>query len=193
MAGEPISSEATAAWSRRNVAGVAVALIGFGLVVYSTDGLWSLVAWVLMALVPGFEQNYQNASRVMACGMTFLQLFVGLWLIAHHRKISTRLFRAEPGAPMAERRAALAFGIKVYALFLAANLFALGSGASWEIRKALMFSGRVDHRALWYMLRETLLPVLPYLVEIAICLYFLKRPGWLVSFAYPEGEADEDA
>jgi hypothetical protein len=188
MAGEPISSEAPAGWSRRNVADVAIALIGFGVIVCSTDGLMAVVTWVLMALLPGFEQNYDKAVRLAMCGGAFLELFLGLWLLAHHRKISTRLFCAGPGAPLAERRAALGFGIKVYALYLAVS-FAFGGAASWEIRKAVMFASQSDHRMLWYMP----LSLAPYLAEIAICLYFLKRPGWLVAFAYPDGEPDEDA
>ena len=55
-----------------------------------------------------------------------MKLFLGLWLIARHGKISGRLFRAGPGASMAERRAGLAFGIKVYAVYLAA--FAANQG-----------------------------------------------------------------
>ena len=51
MADEPIGSEAAAGWSRRNVADVGIALIGFGLVISSADGLMALGAWVWMALL----------------------------------------------------------------------------------------------------------------------------------------------
>lgn len=190
MAGEPISSEAAAGWSRRNVADVAVALIGFGLVVFAADWLMTIVSEVFLARLPGFERLYYKPLILMQCGSAFLYLFLGLWLIAHHRKISTRLFRAAPGAPAAERRAALAFGIKVYAVYLAA--FAVAGLAQW-VSTGLWFAGMLAARSNqampWYMLPFCL----AYLAEIAVCLYFLKRPGWLVSFAYPEGEPDENA
>ncbi|MGD0999593.1 MAG: hypothetical protein ABSA67_02735 [Candidatus Brocadiia bacterium] len=189
MTGEPIS-EASAGWSRRNVAGVAIALIGFGLVVFAVAWFINLALQVLPVLLPGLEQNSNKPLLLMLCGNAFFRLFLGLWLIAHHRKISTRLFRAAAGAPVAERRAALAFGIKAYAVYMAASAASwLVLAASNGIGQALRLAGSRDRAMLWYMVPSCLM----YLAEIVACLYFLKRPGWLVSFAYPEGEPDEDA
>ena len=189
MTGEPIS-EASAGWSRRNVAGVGIALIGFWLIVFAVNWFINLALQALSVLLTALAGNSNKPLLLMQCGAAFLYLFLGLWLIAHHRKISTRLFRAAAGAPVAERRAALAFGIKVYAIYMAA------AAASWLVRRvingmgdAVMLAGNRDRAMLWYVM----LPCLMYLAEIAACLYFLKRPRWLVSFAYPEGEPDEDA
>ena len=70
--------------------------------------------------------------------------------------------------------------------------FAVAGLAQW-VSTGLWFAGMLAARSNqampWYMLPFCL----AYLAEIAVCLYFLKRPGWLVSFAYPEGEPDENA
>jgi hypothetical protein len=190
MAGEPISSEAAAGWSRRNVADVAVALIGFGVAVSAVEWLMNSVSEILLARLSGFAQNSYKLILPRTCESAFLCLFLGLWLIAHHRKISTRLFRAAAGVPVSERRAALAFGIKVYAVYLAALVATwLAHAMSTEIWRAVMSAGHRDPVMLLYSLTYPL----TYLPEIAVCLYFLRRPGWLVSFAYPEGEPNEDA
>jgi hypothetical protein len=182
MAGELSSSEATVGWSRRNVADVAIALIGFGVIIAGANSLVTSILRVSIVPLPGLRQNLDKSSLMLQCSTVFSDLFVGLWLVAHHKKISARLFRAEPGAPLAERRAALAFGIKVYALYLAATLMV----SSCVIASRMIL--RADRRgvALYWTLPSCL-------VGIAVCLYFLKRPGWLVSFAYPEGAPDEDA
>jgi hypothetical protein len=188
MACELISGDATVGWSRCNVADIAVAWIGFGVVVTGVDSLMDLTSRISgLALLGALGQIPGNSFLTMLCGRSFLELFLGLWLIAHHKKISGRLFRAEPGAPLAEQRAALVFGIKVYALYLAAtHVISFGVRAAGMIRHALRFGIEIPFwcRALSF---------LSCLVAIAFCLYFLKRPGWLVSFAYAEGEPDEDA
>jgi len=195
MAGELIRSEATAGWSRRNAAGTAMALIGFGMVVSGAGSLLVFFSLILfpLALPSSFWTGVANPELLRMCGSAFLGLFLGLWLIAHHRKISTRLFPMPPGAPLAARRAALAFGIKACAVFLAAfALTSLAYQASSVIGVALVLYFSPDptmHEAQWYMV----FACLQRLAEIAVCLYFLKRPGWLVAFAYPEGESDEDA
>ncbi|MGO8702850.1 MAG: hypothetical protein ACLQVA_03445 [Candidatus Brocadiia bacterium] len=189
MTGEPVS-EASAGWSRHNVADVGIALIGFGLAVFAVVWFMNLAVQALSVLLPGLEQNSNKPQLLLACGNAFFWLFLGLWLIAHHRKISTRLFRAAAGVPAAERRAALALGIKVYAVYMAALAASwLVLAASNGMAQAVRLAGSLDRAMLLY----TMWPCLMHLAEIVACLYFLKRPGWLVSFAYPEGEPDEDA
>ncbi len=134
MTGEPVS-EASAGWSRHNVADVGIALIGFGLAVFAVVWFMNLAVQALSVLLPGLEQNSNKPQLLLACGNAFFWLFLGLWLIAHHRKISTRLFRAAAGVPAAERRAALALGIKVYAVYMAAL------AASWLVLAAFERNG----------------------------------------------------
>jgi hypothetical protein len=186
MSGELMKGDSAASWSRRDVADIAVILIGFGQIVV---GVNVLILSVFQMLAASIFAAFPKANAMLTAGDAFLLLFLGLWLTAHHRKISTRLFPAAPGVPTAERRVTLAFGIKVFAVYLAAfaavrlfNIVAAIIGHPAEF----LTSGRKLSLVL-------ILVRLDHLAVIAVCLYFLKRPGWLVRFAYPEGEADEDA
>jgi hypothetical protein len=185
MAGEPISGEA-AGWSRRNVADVAIALIGFKLLFLAIGCLIFMILMVLAELRRGFPENLAEVGILTVFETGFLCLFLGLWLIADHRKITRRLFPTAQGVPLAGQRAALAFGIKVYAIYLAVTAATALVGmvsrsivndeAGWQIH--------------WWALSTTSLAAL---VQIVFCLHFLRHPGWFVSFAFPEGEPDEDA
>lgn len=189
MAGDPgEGGPSGAAWTRRDVAGIGVALIGYGLLISCIGTLAmgiSSVAWQLAD--PQRSGDYLDARFFWVTRAYVLWLLLlALFMIRCHRRMSERLFRddaSQLGAPLPARRAAMVFGIRVYSVFLATW------AAVTMIEKLPLTPWVGDQHFRFYYFS---LSFATQLSMIAACLFLMRHAGWLASFARLEGGSDED-
>ena len=179
-------------WNVRDVAGIAIVLIGCTFLVQVVSDLTSGISQFVM--IP-LQKPLPSTDRWVLIGILssrfLLPLFVSAFLIRYHRRISSALFPgATPGdLPPARKRAAWTFWVRAgFTLTMTGSVTWILSNvaALWPwLRPISGMKPEVESSMRQMYLINMLAPV----ILLAISLYFMKTPRSLISFARLEERA----